>query len=141
MIATSRTDTETGLGGTTTVTMEDETATGIAMMTEIAGTMTEVSCSAIRFSLFKPAISPPHIFLMLPLSTHVVQVSTLVVVAEEDVGLLAVAFAAIMTTAGEAATVMAIAIGTALVTETVTAIMTVTEIGRKGVRREVSVNS
>lgn len=70
--------------------------------------------------------------------------------AEEVVGPLAPAFAAIMTTAGEAATVTAIAtgtgIGTATVTETVMVIMTVTEEierkgVRKGVRREVSVHS
>lgn len=52
MTATSRTDTETGRGGTTTVTKEDETATGIAMMTGTAGTLTEVSCSPTRFSPF-----------------------------------------------------------------------------------------
>lgn len=69
------------------------------------------------------------------------------VVAEEVVGPLAAAFAAIMTTAGEAATVTAIAtgIGTAMVTETAMVIMTVTGTERKGVRkgvrREVSVHS
>ena len=127
---TSRIVTEMAQGETMTAMTEEETATGIDMMTGTAETMTEEVCYS-ACALLRPGYEHFHFQLINSFPALMSFQALTPVVAEEVVGPLAAATAATMMTVGVAVIVM----GTGTVTVSVKTGMKDGTIGvKKGVR-------